>query len=1109
MENTLPSRVRFGAFELDLRSGELHPAAMASLVPASGDGERNIVLAQQPYRLLLMLVEHEGAILTREEIRKKFWPNDTVVEFDHSINVAIGKLRRALGDSADESQYIETVASRGYRLLVPVEWLADTEDSAYQGEAEVSARAGRVALTQPDPGALTGRTVSHYRVLDIIGGGGMGVVYRAEDLKLGRRVALKFLPEELGDDPHALERFEREARTASALDHPNICAIHEFRKYEGRPFMVMPLLEGQTLRDRLAGGEGPLPLEELLEIGIQVSDGLQAAHERGIIHRDIKPANIFLTKKGGCKILDFGLAKLLETGEQEAGQATVPTQPSDELKKQGFHAVPVPALSLSTPGAESHLTRTGLAMGTAAYMSPEQVRGEKLDARTDLFSFGLVLYEMATGQRAFSGETATLLYSSILNREPIPAKDHNSTLPAQLIAIIDKSLQKDRERRCQSAATMRADLETLKRGRESFTPAQAAEPKPRSWKSFRLTAVALVLLAVAGAFYWFWPPPKVTDVVLADFTNSTTDPVFTVALNTALRVELEQSPFLNLLAPDKVRGMLKLRGHPENEKLTPELAREVCLHTNSKAFVASSIADVGNRYRIELSAQDCETGKTLVRAQKEAAGREEVVKTLGIAGAELRRGLGEPRKSLREFNQPLEQATSSSLEALQAFTEGLEQKRQHGDVAALPYFKRAVELDPKFARAYVSLGIAYRNLAEVEPGVENIRKGYELRDRATQLQRFYIDGIYSAVATGDLLRAVQTFTEWATTYPRDPVAHSNLSAASISLGQYERAAAEARESIRLKPTAAAYFDESSSYLRLDRLDDARRVIEEAQSLNLVSSLLPLARYRLAFLKGDQAALEEQVRTATGKSVGGLLSLQSYTEAFYGRIRKARGFRQQLVELAAHDNAFDTAADCVVANALQEAEIGNLGEARNQAAAALGLSTGRDVQASAALALARAGDVAQAEKLAQQLNLAYPLDTMMQNYSLPTIRAAIELRGNKPAKAIETLTVAVPYELGAGSLEHLYPAYLRGEAYLKAGQGQLAAREFQKILDHPGIMENFVTGALAHLQLGRAQAMMGDKESARQSYQAFLTLWKDADLDVPIYVQAKAEYAKVR
>ncbi|MGA7380246.1 MAG: protein kinase, partial [Terriglobales bacterium] len=380
MKDAEPARVRFGAFELDLKAGELREAYGA-------DPKVGIVLPQQPFRLLVMLVERNGEIATRDEIQKKLWPNNTVVEFENSINAAIAKLRKALRDPADKPEYIETIAKRGYRLMVPVKWAAPPGKQCSNGE--VPGGNDGIAVV------LTGKTVSHYRVLDIIGGGGMGVVYRAEDLKLGRRVALKFLPEEFGNDPRALERFSREARAASALDHPNICSVHEFGEHEGRPFIVMQLLEGQTLRDRLAAAEDKkvLPLEELLDIGIQVSAGLQAAHEKGIVHRDIKPANILITNKGVAKILDFGLAKLLEGDEEDevANRAGIPPAPE-----------------------AAHLTLTGVAMGTAGYMSPEQVRGDKLDARTDLFSLGLVLYEMATGQRAFSGQSAAILHDAIL-----------------------------------------------------------------------------------------------------------------------------------------------------------------------------------------------------------------------------------------------------------------------------------------------------------------------------------------------------------------------------------------------------------------------------------------------------------------------------------------------------------------------------------------------------------------------------------------------------------------------------------------------------------------------------------------------------------------------
>jgi serine/threonine protein kinase/roadblock/LC7 domain-containing protein len=464
MKDALPARVRLGAVEVNLRVGELR------------EGERTILLQDQPFQILQMLIERGGELVTREEIKKKFWPNDTVVEFDHSINAAIRKLRRALDDSADDPKYIETIPRRGYRLMVPVERLVCAEVSPAEALPQVADNAAGRLPKPPDSGALVGRTVSHYRVLDIIGGGGMGVVYRAEDLKLGRRVALKFLPEEMGTDLQALERFDREARAVSSLDHPNICTIHEFGEHEDRPFMVMQMLQGQTLRDRLAASEGPLPLEKLLDVAIQVSAGLQAAHERGIIHRDIKPANIFITDKGVCKILDFGVAKLLEVGVE------------DELAMQPCN----PAVALTAPAGASHLTRTGAAMGTAGYMSPEQVRGGKLDGRTDIFSFGLVLYEMTTGQRAFAGETAEIVHDAILNRTAVPVQDLNSAIPSKLGEIINKALQKDRAKRYSSTAEVRSELESLVE-----VTTKSARLKHRTYVTL---AAALVVLT---AFAWF------------------------------------------------------------------------------------------------------------------------------------------------------------------------------------------------------------------------------------------------------------------------------------------------------------------------------------------------------------------------------------------------------------------------------------------------------------------------------------------------------------------------------------------------------------------------------------------------------------------------------
>jgi eukaryotic-like serine/threonine-protein kinase len=548
----LPTRVRFGAFELDLKSGELRSTL--------GDGPQSrMVLAQQPFHLLLMLVEREGAMVTREEIQGRFWPNDTIVEFNHSINVAIGKLRKALGDSADKPLYIATVASRGYRLMVPVEWIAFAEDPP--GEVLPQTKDYVRAVERPTAAVQAGQTVSHYRVLDIIGGGGMGVVYRAEDLKLGRPVAIKFLPSETASDPKTLQRFEREAQTASSLNHPNICTVYEFGEHEGHPFLVMELLQGQTLRDRLAvaqGGTG-LPLEELMDIALQVSSGLQAAHEQGIIHRDIKPANIFLTNKGACKILDFGLAKLLEHSEPEAG-----TKEAPELQPEIPH--------------EAALSRFGLTLGTAGYMSPEQARGEKLDARTDLFSFGLVLYEMATGRRAFSGGTAETVRDAIVHQLPTGVRELNSSVPPELEAIINAALAKDRTRRCQSAVEMRAGFERLQLDTDSrrsavyseiSSEAQAIAGLKRRHKRAVIAWMAGACVIAAAALVWVWHSgqhsPALTEVALTE--NSFEAPVVDAAI----------SPNGNLLAYADASGLnLKVISSGEVHTLfTPAAARVV------------------------------------------------------------------------------------------------------------------------------------------------------------------------------------------------------------------------------------------------------------------------------------------------------------------------------------------------------------------------------------------------------------------------------------------------------------------------------------------------------------------------------------------------------
>ena len=969
---------------------------------------------------------------------------------------------------------------------------------AYEEQAEdfleapaQQAVAKQLAEEEPPVAALCpGAKLGSFEILGPLGAGGMGVVYRAQDLKLGRAVALKFLPLEVSDDPHALDRLRREARIASSLNHPNICTIYEIAEYEGQPFIVMELLEGEMLRERLAKS-GAIPPAQVVDIAIQVAEGLDAAHEKGIIHRDIKPANIFITAKGVAKILDFGVAKVVQLPEL-----------SDS------------AASNTTLGAVAiALTRTGIKPGTAGYMSPEQVRGEPLDARTDIFSLGLVLYEMVTRQRAFSGESATVVQNAILNDSPVSACELNSTLPAKLVKVIDKALEKDRERRYQSAAEMRAELEKLKRGRQVNIPEL---PVLGRWK-WLAAATLLIAIAMAGVMYWRWRHTiNLTDrdaIVLADFTNLTGDPVFDGSLNLALWPELGQTPFLNgtVLSKEKVFSALKTLNRSADTRLIPDVALEVCLRTNSKALITGSIADAGNHYTIELKALNCQSGATLAVTKTEAEDRNQVVKMLGIAGRQLREKLGEPRASLREFNKPLEEATSSSVEALQA----LSQINARTDPAeCISHAKRAVELDPNFAFSYGALGVCYSVVGQTTLAMQNFTRDYELRDRENRAQRFATEVTYYRNVTGELDKLMASLTAWGQTYPANREnARVGVGGILMALGQWEKAAAENQEAVRLGPGDDAPANNLIlADMALNRFQNAQDAFDEARARNLDGVHLRLQRYRLAFLLGDRAQMEEQVAWAMGKSKveNWLLWAEADSATYYGRVRKARELSRRAVQSALKDDAPGTAAGWQAMQAWAEAEIGNSGRAQELAAESLAVSTGRETGSVAALAFARSGDTAQAQKVAEKLNQEFPRDTLLQNCSLPAIRAAIELEKNNPAEAIVMLRPANRCELGNNLIDgKLVPVYLRGVAYLKAGQAKEAAAEFQRIIDHRGIVLNFVHGALAHLQLGRAQAMMGDKAAARKSYQDFLALWKDADPDIPIYKQAKTEYAKLR
>jgi serine/threonine protein kinase/tetratricopeptide (TPR) repeat protein len=1127
MKDTPPNRVRLGVFELDLRAGVVRT------------GEESVCLQQQPFFVLRMLVERGGEIVTRDEIQKKLWPNDTAVDFDQGINATIRKLRQVLRDSAERPTYIETVARRGYRLMIPVEAQGPAPSGQHSSEPD------ETALQPKSPSAsLTGKTVSHYRVLDILGGGGMGVVYRAEDLKLGRAVALKFLPEELGGDPKALERFEREARAASALDHPNICSIYEFGEHEGQPFIVMQLLEGQTLREHLAslalvrsGSDGScpqaFPLDQLLDVGTQIAAGLQAAHEKGIIHRDIKPANIFLTKRGLVKILDFGVAKLVAEAPggvaveapgfspANADDGEMGLQPRPGLKPN-LEADPdhwAEARCFHQRATAPHLTRTGAAMGTAGYMSPEQIRGEKVDARTDLFSFGLVLYEMATGQRAFSGDTAAIVHDAIVNQTPPPAHEVNAAIPPGLEQIINRAIEKDRERRYETAAEMAADLQS-ETGDE---PGKVGNGKlrKRSRRNWLPVASLFCVAIIAGGLYWYWRshrPPKLSErdtFVLADFANSTGDPIFDDALKQALSTQLEQSPFINVLADRKVRETLKLMNLPPSERLTEAVAREICLRTSSTALVIGSVAGLGRQYVIALRAVNCDTGDLLAQAQQPAAGKEEVLKALDIGSTTLRRKLGESLSSVQKYATPLQEATTPSLEALKFYSLGQKTWLAEGTAAALPFYKRAVEIDPGFAMAYLDMANSYGG--EDERSAENAREAYRLREKVSERERYSIEGSYYLKVTGELEKGAETYELWQKTYPRNAVPYINLGFVYGTLGRCEKVLEESQEAIRLdRNNWAGFLNLALAYQCLNRLDDAEAAYKEALEVNSGSDNLVGNRYGLAFLKGDKAQMSRLVTGAMGKpGEDALLAEEADTEAWFGRLRRARELTRRAMNSTQNNDDQGTVAAYQAVAALREVAAGNRQQARTGALAALKLTQSRDVKAMATLALAQAGETIAAEKLAAELDKSFPLDTLIQKYWLPTIQASLALKRKDPTRAVELLKLASGIELGLPTQFDisLCPAFVRGQAYLTLRDGRAAA-EFQKFIDHYGLVTNFPWGALARLGLARAYAREAAtdpsaRHKARAAYQNFLTLWKDADPDIPIYQQANAEYAKLR